>query len=119
MNENEAFEDNSMNESEAPEESAQQSAPNLSAPATPSSETSSSPQEIVERDLQKLGLRLAFVTLNDAGRLCSRLCHAGELKGVMLDQLASYHTKLGDNYVSHLSEGHKCINCLITNSAPY
>ncbi|KAI6894877.1 hypothetical protein KC318_g11407 [Hortaea werneckii] len=106
MNENEASEDNPMNENEAPEESAHQSAPNLSALATPFSETSSSPQEIVERDSQKLGLRLAFITANDAGRLYSRLCHVGELKSVMLDQLASYHAKLGDVYVSHL----RCIS---------
>lgn len=119
VNEIEASEDNPTNENKAPEKSAHQSASNLSAPATPSSETSSSPQEIVERDLQKLGLRLAFVTVNSAGRLCSRLCQDGELKGVMLDQLASCYTKLGDDYISHLEESHKCISCSITNSAPH
>lgn len=73
----------------------------------------------MEQQLQQLGVQLAFVAKNNAGRLCSRLCRDSELKNIMLDQLASHYTKLGNDYVSHLGESHKCIGCFLTHSAPH
>ncbi|KAI7226768.1 hypothetical protein KC330_g8687 [Hortaea werneckii] len=112
-----ASEENRM--SETSEESVRPSTPNLSEPAESSSESPSSPREIVEQQLEQLGVRLAFVTVNNGGRLCSRICSDGELKDLMLNQLASYYTKLGKEFLPHLSESHKCVGCSITNGAPH